>query len=313
MSAPPLRVGLIGLGTMGSIMARALLAQGHEVWGHYPGARLRRRWARAGVHTPGSNAEVAGQAQVLILSLPSADALRSVVQECALVVPAQRGQIVMETSTLPLADKLWAARELRRQGRVMLDAPISGTAAPSPETTWIMYLSGPVAACRQAARLARAFTLSAPRVGPLGSGIKLKIAANHLVAVYNVACAEMVALCQAMGLDPQVALQHMGSSPYIGTGLMRLRMPMMIQREYLPATMKMGLWQKDMQVIGDMARAARCPTPLLNACSAVYTAAMAQGLGEHDTAAVAEVLAPASLAAPSGARRPGRAALPRSA
>jgi 3-hydroxyisobutyrate dehydrogenase-like beta-hydroxyacid dehydrogenase len=203
-------------------------------------------------------AAVAGQAQVLILSLPSADALRSVVQECALVAPAQRGQIVMETSTLPLADKLGAARELRRQGRVMLDAPISGTATPSPETTWIMYLSGPVAACRRAARLARAFTLSAPRVGPLGSGIKLKIAANHLVAVYNVACAEMVALCQAMGLDPQVALQHMGSSPYIGTGLMRLRMPMMIQREYLPATMKMGLWQKDMQVIGDMARAARC-------------------------------------------------------
>jgi 3-hydroxyisobutyrate dehydrogenase-like beta-hydroxyacid dehydrogenase len=87
----------------------------------------------------------------------------------------------------------------------------------------------------------------------------------------------------------------------------------MIQREYLPATMKMELWQKDMQVIGDMARAARCPTPLLNACSAVYTAAMAQDLGEHDTAAVAEVLAPASLAAPSGVRRPGRAALPRSA
>jgi 3-hydroxyisobutyrate dehydrogenase-like beta-hydroxyacid dehydrogenase len=72
---------------------------------------------------------------------------------------------------------------------------------------------------------------------------------------------------------------------------MRLRMPMMIQREYLPATMKMELWQKDMQVIGDMARAARCATPLLNACAAIYTAAMAQGLGEHDTAAVAEVFA----------------------
>ena len=289
MSSPPLRVGLVGLGTMGGIMAHALLARGHEVWGHDPVARLRRRWARAGVRTPGSNAEVARQADVLFVSLPSVDALRSVVEEWAPVAPAQRGQLVVETSTLPLQDKLWAAAELKRQGRVMLDAPISGTATPTPETTWIMYLSGPVAACRRAARLARAFTLSAPRVGPVGSGIKLKMAANHLVAVYNVACAEMVALCRAMGLDPQVALQHMGHSPYIGTGLMRLRMPMMIRRGYQPATMKIALWQKDMQVIGDMARAAPCATPLLNACAAIYTAALAQGLGGHDTAAVAEV------------------------
>lgn len=291
MSAPLVRVGLVGLGTMGGIMARALLAQGHEVWGHDPVARLRQRWARAGVRTPGSNAEVARQADVLLVSLPGSGALRSVVREWAEAPPPRPGQIVIETSTLALQDKVWAAAELKRQGRVMLDAPISGTATPTPEATWIMYLSGPVAACRQAARLVRAFTLSAPRVGPLGSGIKLKMAANHLVAVYNVACAEMVALCQAMGLDPQVALQHMGHSPYIGTGLMRLRMPMMIHREYQPATMKIALWQKDMQVITDMARTALCPTPLLNTCAAVYTAALAQGLGEHDTAAVAEVLA----------------------
>jgi len=83
---------------------------------------------------------------------------------------------------------------------------------------------------------------------------------------------------------------------------------MMIQREYRPATMKIELWQKDMQVIGDMARAARCPTPLLNACSAVYTAAMAQGLNEHDTAAVAEVLAASTRAGLPGAGQGRRAA-----
>ena len=291
MSGPPLRVGLIGLGTMGGIMARSLLAQGHEVWGHDPVVRLRRHWAQSGVHTPGTNAEVARQADVLLVSLPSVAALRSVVQDLAEAPTPRRGQLVVETSTLPLADKRWAAAELKRQGRVMLDAPISGTATATPETTWIMYLSGPVAACRQAASLVEAFTLSAPRVGPLGAGIKLKIAANHLVGLFNVACAEMVALCRAMDLDPEVALRHMGHSPYIGTGLMRLRMPMMIRREYQPATMKIELWQKDMQLIGDMARSAGCPTPLLDACAGLYTAAMEQGLGEHDTAAVAEVLA----------------------
>jgi MAF protein len=103
--------------------------------------------------------------------------------------------------------------------------------------------------------------------------------------------AEMVTLCRRMGLDPAVALQHMGHSPYIGTGAMRLRVPFMIERQYEPATMKMVLWQKDMQVIGDMAHAVHCPTPLLDACRPIYTAALAMGLAEADTAATAEVLA----------------------
>jgi 3-hydroxyisobutyrate dehydrogenase-like beta-hydroxyacid dehydrogenase len=161
----------------------------------------------------------------------------------------------------------------------------------TPQQTWIMYLGGTQAACREAAALARAFTLDAPRVGQLGAGMKLKVAANHLVAIYNVAYAEMVTLCRRMGLDPAVALQHMGHSPYIGTGAMRLRVPFMIERRYEPATMKIALWQKDMQVIGEMARAVQCPTPLLDACAPIYTAAMALGLGLSDTAATAEVLA----------------------
>ena len=240
-----------------------------------------------------SNTEVAGAAEVLICSLPSSAALHAVVaelQQAGAAPEPHEKQLVIETSTLPLADKLAAAAALRRQGRQMVDAPISGTATPEPQQAWIMYLSGTRAACREAAALARAFTLDAPRIGALGMGTKLKFAANHLVAVYNVAYAEMVTLCRRMGLDPAVALQHLGHSPYLGTGAMRLRVPFMIERRYEPATMKIALWQKDMQVIGEMARSLHCPTPLLDTCASVYTAAMALGLGEADTAATAEVL-----------------------
>jgi 3-hydroxyisobutyrate dehydrogenase-like beta-hydroxyacid dehydrogenase len=290
-SRKPRRVGVLGLGTMGGLIARALVEAGHSVVGHDPlpaaCARLRRHGGRA----LASNAEVARSAEVLISSLPSAAALHAVVAELqATGAPAAR-QLLIETSTLPLADKQAAATALRRQGRAMVDAPISGTATPTPKQVWVMYLSGSVAACRETAALASAFTLSAPRIGPLGDGTKLKLAANHLVAIYNVAYAEMVTLCRRMGLDPAVALQHMGHSPYIGTGAMRLRVPFMIARQYEPATMKMVLWQKDMQVIGDMAHAVHCPTPLLDACRPIYTAALAMGLAEADTAATAEVLA----------------------
>jgi L-threonate 2-dehydrogenase len=285
------RVGIIGLGTMGSIIARNLVQAGHEVIGYDPLPAARTRLHRSGGRALASGIEVAQQADALICSLPSTAALHAVVADLVQAGSPTVGQIVIETSTLPLAEKLAAAAALRKQGRQMVDAPISGTATPMPQQNWIIYLSGTQAACREAAALAQAFTLQAPRVGPLGAGTKLKLAANHLVAIYNVAYAEMVTLCRGMGLDPAVALAQMGHSPYIGTGAMRLRMPMMIKRSYEPASMKIALWQKDMQIISEMARSVHSPTPLLDTCHSIYTEAMAMGLGAADTAATAEVLA----------------------
>lgn len=285
------RIGIVGLGIMGGSMARALLAAGHVVTGYDVDPRRMRELEKAGGQALPGVVAVARSADALITALPSAQALHEVAAALAKIKARQRGQVLLETSTLPLADKERAARVLHSQGRIMLDAPISGTANPRPQENWIMYLSGPADACRQVRDWVACFTVDAPRVGGFGSGTKLKLAANHLVGIFNVACAEMVAFCRHMGLDPRIALRHMGASPYIGTGLMRLRMPMMLDRRYRPASMKIGIWQKDMRIMADMARAVDCATPLLNASAGVYSAAMAMGLSEHDTAATAEVWA----------------------
>jgi 3-hydroxyisobutyrate dehydrogenase-like beta-hydroxyacid dehydrogenase len=90
----------------------------------------------------------------------------------------------------------------------------------------------------------------------------------------------------------------------LGTGVMRLRMPFMVARKYTPPTMKIEVWQKDMQVIGDMAKSVDCPTPLFSACVPIYSAAMAQGRALQDTASTAEVLgAMAGLPPKKAARR----------
>jgi 3-hydroxyisobutyrate dehydrogenase-like beta-hydroxyacid dehydrogenase len=93
-----------------------------------------------------------------------------------------------------------------------------------------------------------------------------------------------------MGLDPGEVLDVFGSSPVVGNGVLRLRGRMMLEGKYDPATMKVSVWQKDMQVIGDMARAVGSPMPLFSACIPVYNAATAQGMGEMDTASVHAVL-----------------------
>ncbi len=272
-------------------MAETLIEQGFQVLGHDISPACKKRLQRAGGKVCASNAQVAQQAEVLVISLASSKALAGVVEELGRVPHSGGKQIVIETSTLPLADKEAAAKSLARQSRTMLDCPISGTAARMKDRAWTIYVSGPPKACRQVAPIFHAFTDMAPYIGPLGSGTKLKFAANHLVAIYNVAYAESVNLCRKMGLDPRIALEHFGNSPVLGTGVMRLRMPFMIDRQYTPPTMKVEVWQKDMQVIGDMAKSVDCPTPLFTSCASVYTAAMAQGLAQNDTASTAEVLA----------------------
>ena len=286
------RVGVVGLGIMGGTMAEALLQSGYEVRGFDINVKAQDRLRRAGGMCLKSAGEVAAQSDVVIVSLSTAQALAQVT---ASIASGQRSRelgapIVIETSTLPLADKQACARELRKLGITTLDAPISGTAVRIKERAWTFFVSGQETASRKVLPVLQVFTDKVSYVGPFGNGSKMKIAANHLVAIYNVAYAESVTLARKMGLDPQHVLDLFGNSPVLGTGVMRLRVPMMLARQYSPPTMRIEVWQKDMQVIGDMAKTVDCPTPLFGTCAAVYTSAMAQGLATEDTASTAEVL-----------------------
>ena len=284
-------VGVIGLGIMGGAMARELIRHGHNVVGYDVDRNCMQRLRKMGGRPLASAAEVASQAQTLISSLSTSAALAATVAAIAGAARVQgRKPLLIETSTLPLADKNHAFAALRRAGVAVLDCPISGTAERLKQRAWTIYCSGGKSRCREVEPLLKVFTDSVPYVGAFGNGTKMKFAANHLVAIYNVACAESITLARKMGLDLNDMLALFGPSPVIGTGVMRLRMPFMIEREYLPATMKVEVWQKDMQVIGDMAKSLDCPLPLFSACAPIYSAAMAQGLAQQDTASVAEVL-----------------------
>ncbi len=285
-------VGVIGLGIMGGTMAEELLRQGYPVCGHDIDAKARARLKKAGGQVMADNTAVAAHAEVVIVSVATAKALADVSQAIA-AAPRKRGrkpQVVVETSTLTLDDKNQSEQLLRRAGRVVLDCPISGTAVRLKERAWTIYASGERAAYDQVLGILHAFTDQVPYLGDYGNGTKMKFAANHLVAIYNVAYAESVTLARKMGLDPAQMLELFGHSPVLGTGVMRLRMAMMVRQQYTPPTMKVEVWQKDMEVIGQMAKSVDCPTPLFTASASIYTAAMAQGLGASDTASTAEVL-----------------------
>jgi len=287
-------IGTIGLGIMGGAMAEALIAAGYRVSGYDVHPAARQRLKKAGGHVLSSCAKVAGSVDVVITSLPSVAALDDVVEKIVAVSGTKHKSksrlIVIETSTLPIPDKERALRRLKRNGATVLDCPISGTARRMKEGAWTIFVSGNAAACKAVRPIFEVFTRNAPYVGAFGNGSKMKFIANHLVAIYNVAVGESFTFARSMGLDPQQMWNLFAMSPVVGSGVFKLRGQFMVDRKYTPPTMKVETWQKDMQVIGDMARSVDCPLPLFTTCIPVYNAAMAQGLGQSDTASVCEVL-----------------------
>lgn len=281
-------IGVIGLGIMGSAMAEALLANGYRVTGYDIRAQACRRLKKAGGQPLASGTAVARSSGIVITSLATTAALDDTVAKIAAAKRA--GLIVVETSTLPLADKERARHALKSAGIETLDCPISGTAVRMKEGAWTIFASGSKAAFKRVQPILGVFTKKAPYVGAYGNGTRMKFSANHMVAILNVATAEAITFARKMGLDPQQVWDLFAASPVIGNGVYRLRGKLMVEGRYQPATMKVEVWQKDMQVIGAMAQAVDCPTPLFSACEPVYNAAMAQGLDQCDTASVCEVL-----------------------
>ena len=275
-------VGMIGLGVMGSAMASNLLKAKFKVVGYDPLASCRARHRKAGGIAVGSPDEVA--AQIVITSLPSAQALASVAGTIK-----GRNRIVIETSTLPIEVKEKARRELARRGVTLLDCPLSGTGAQARAKDLVVYASGPRAAIRRCVPVFKGFSRAHYDLGRFGNGSKMKFAANLLVAIHNVAAAEAVVLARKSGLSARRAVEVLGN----GAGasrMLQVRGPMMARRAYRPATMSNTLWQKDMKIIAAFVRRLRSRAPLFAATKAIYREAIARGYGTSDTAAVREVL-----------------------
>jgi 3-hydroxyisobutyrate dehydrogenase-like beta-hydroxyacid dehydrogenase len=280
-------VGIVGLGIMGSAMAANLMHAGFPVIGYDPLAACRRRHRNAGGAVAGRTRDVAGAADVLITSLPSAAALSQVVGEILLC--GKRGQIVVETSTLPIPVKEAARRRLATAGVTLLDCPLSGTGAQARVKDLIVFGSGDRACFNRTIPVLKGFSRGHYYIGRFGNGSKMKFAANLLVAIHNVSAAEAVILARRSGLDPALAVKVLGD----GAGssrMLQVRGPLMVKRSYLPATVTNETWQKDMKIIGEFVRNLGSAAPLFAATRAIYNAALRQGYGKADTAAVCAVL-----------------------
>jgi len=279
---------MIGIGQLGLPIASNLMQAGLRVVGF---RRTDREAfvARGGVALA-SPAQVANEADVLLLCLPSESAYLEVLEGPQGLLAALRpGQLVIELGTFRRAFKVEQAAKIEAKGATVLECEVSGSPPMVLERKCALLLGGPEDVCERAKAVLDAISPTQFRIGAFGDAINMKLIANHLVAIHTLAAAEAMHLGMKAGFDPhcvaEVIRHGAGSS-----AMFNIRAPLMAARQFKPAMGAFQTLDKYIEFATALADQLDCATPLLDSAAPYYRRAMASGMAEEDIAAVIKLL-----------------------
>ena len=274
-----MRTGFIGLGAMGSSMARNLHRAGllTGVWNRTP---LKAAALAAELKCPASAnpAELARGCDALVLCV-SAD--QDVLAVIAQVAPTLRaGALVIDCSTVSSATARSAAAQLAARGVEFLDAPVSGGVEGAAKATLAIMVGGEASTLERAQPLLQAMGATITHFGPHGAGQAAKATNQIMVAGIIRANAEALAFARAQGLDLGKVIGTLsrgaGGSWYLAN-----RGTYMERGEY-PAGFRVRLHQKDLLICRAMALEAGAELPVVEAALADYAQLVTAGHGDED-------------------------------
>lgn len=280
-------VGFIGLGIMGSGMARNLLAAGHElvVWN-----RTREK-ARAlqGASVAGSPAEVGSRCELVFVCVSDTPDVEEIALGEGGLVEAMNGGVVVDHSTIsPLATRHLAARAQDR-GVIWLDAPVSGGSEGAEKGTLAVMVGGDADALDAARPYMSAYSTSIVHVGAEpGSGQMAKMVNQVLVVVNQLAASEALLLAEAARLDLQATIGAVEGGAG-GSWMFSNRGPQMIRRDWSPG-FTIDLQQKDLRLVLETADDLGVPMPGTALVFQLYRALQASGLGSEGNHALVKAL-----------------------
>lgn len=284
-----MKVGVVGLGSMGYGIAASLLRGGHQVWGADVNAAAVQRLVAEGA------------VEDLARALPQLDALVVVVLNAAQVedvlfgatgmVPRlrKRAVVICCVTVAPEFARQMAAR-CDQAGALYLDAPISGGSVKAAAGRLSVMASGSEAAFAAARPVLDA---TAEKVFDLGDrpgmGSAMKAVNQMLAGVHIAAMAEAITFGMTQGIAPETFLEVIPDCA--GTSwMLENRAPHVVAGDFTPRS-AVDIWPKDLGIVLDAARAARFSAPLTAAALQQFIAASGSGLGREDDAAVAKVYA----------------------
>ncbi|MEP4379349.1 MAG: NAD(P)-dependent oxidoreductase [Alphaproteobacteria bacterium] len=282
------RIGILGLGEIGGMAARLLLARGFEVSG------LDRRSAAwlpdaGGALFPDART-LAAHSDIVIMALASEAAVEEAVfGETGLVAGGRAGLIVADMGTFAVALKERVRDALEKKGAIALDTPISGTPQAMETGRAVIMLSGDPAACESVQPMFEVLAPKCPYVGPFGHGMKLKFVLNALVTNHVLVTAEALNMGIASGLDPQQIIDVVKPSVATSTQF-ELRGPLMAERKWDPPPAPARLVLKDTHYIVEHAAALGVPAPVSTITRDYYDKVAEMGLLDKELAIIFEAL-----------------------
>ena len=279
------RVGLIGIGLVGTALAENLLAAGYEVIGFAPSATSREKLARLGGRAVESPAYVADEAARIILSLPDAAVVEQVVLgPGGILSGSARPLVILDTTTGEPEKSEALARLLAAQGIQILDAPISGSSQQIRQRLGVVLVGGDRAAYEACLDLVRTLAERFYLLGGPGAGSRAKLASNLILGLNRLALAEGLVFAERLGLDLAAFLAMLKMTPAYSCAV-DVKGQKMLLGDFTPHS-KVNQHHKDLRIILEYADRAGQKLPLAALHKQLLEELMARGEGDLDTSAV---------------------------
>lgn len=283
------RVGFLGLGIMGSRMARNLAQKGFEVTVWNRTRAKAEALVPFGAKVAQTPAEVAAASDAFCTCVATPQALREVaLGPDGLLTQTRRGQLFIDFSTVSpeLTRELEAA--FAAKGADFVEAPVTGSKNGADKGTLLIMAGAQDAAFARAKPVFDAVGEKVILCGPVGAGSQVKLAGNALIAMMLEGLSEALLLTQKAGVDPRKFLEVVQASGY-RSPYYDFKGKALLQRDF-ETHFSIDLMFKDLALFLDSAARHRVPTPGVAAVKEAYQLARAQGKGENDIGAVVTAL-----------------------
>ncbi len=291
MKEPRFNVAWIGLGVMGSPMACRLLEAGHRLIVHNRSRPAMERCAERGAATADSPAAAAAEADVVFIMVPDTPDVVGVATGSGGVLEGARpGTIVVDMSTISPRRTRDLAEEAAARSLQWIDAPVSGGDVGAREGTLTIMAGGDPEAFRRVLPLLRILGRRVEHVGPSGSGQRMKLCNNVVVALNLEAMCEGLALAVRSGLDPEQTLEIL-SSGAAGSWILSNLGPRVLRGDMAPG-FKIRLHQKDLRLAVEEAGRLGFSLPGAELVSEHFAEAVRRGHQDDGTQALIRIFEP---------------------
>lgn len=277
-----MRVGFIGLGAMGSHMARNLHRAGllSGVWNRTP-EKARALAAELGVTAPSTPAELASGADAIVVCV-SAD--QDVLDVVVALAPGLAPEgLVMDCSTVSADTARTCAEKLKTRQAHFLDCPVSGGVEGARDATLAIMVGGPAEAFERARPVLSAMGKTVTHFGPTGSGQAAKATNQIMCAGIIEAVSEAMAFAKAQSLPLDRVVETLGKGAGSSWYFVH-RAPNMVRGSY-PAGFRVRLHAKDLGICRDMAARFGVTLPVVERMLDEYAELVARGYGDEDISA----------------------------